>query len=213
VSEASRLIRTAELGGRDRYQLLTSLVAPRPIAWVSTYGPDGVANLAPFSYFAALSATPMLIGVSIGERGGHPKDTLVNLRASGAFCVNVVAEGQLEAMNLSSLEAPPELDEFALAGLALAGAESVDAPCVRDCPAVLECTVSQEVELTGSANTLVLGEVRAVRLGSSLSLVEGSWFVDHRSLRPVGRLWGAVYALLGETPHLPRPVPPERPEG
>jgi flavin reductase (DIM6/NTAB) family NADH-FMN oxidoreductase RutF len=213
MSAPPRVIRTGEIGNRERYQLLTSLVVPRPIAWVSTRGPGGVPNLGPFSYFAALSATPMLVGISIGERGGAPKDTLANIRAGGDFCVNVVTEGQLEAMNLSSVEAPAELDEFELAGLELAEAESVAAPCVRDCPAVLECTLSQEVELPGSANVLVIGEVRAVRLRGGLALEEGTYFVDHRSLRPVGRLWGSVYALLGETPRLPRPTPPARPEG
>lgn len=213
MSDGSRLIHTAELEGRDRYQLLTSLVVPRPIAWVSTRSAEGVPNLAPFSYFIGLSATPMLVGVSIGQRRGAPKDSLANLRESGTFCLNVVTEGQLEAMNLSSIEAAPQLDEFAWTGLEMAEAESVRAPYVRDCPAVLECTVTQEVELAGSANTLVIGEVRAVRLHGSLSLVEGTHFVDHRSLRPVGRLWGAVYSLLGETPHLPRPVLPEQPEG
>jgi len=81
MSAPPRVIRTGEIGNRERYQLLTSLVVPRPIAWVSTRGPGSVPNLGPFSYFAALSATPMLVGVSIGERGGAPKDTLANIRA------------------------------------------------------------------------------------------------------------------------------------
>lgn len=213
MKEHGRVIRTDEVGNRERYQLLTSLVVPRPIAWISTRSPGGTPNLGPFSYFTGVSATPMLVAVSIGERRGDPKDTLANLRASGAFCVNVVSEEQLEAMNLTSIEAPAELDEFALAGLVADEAESVDAPYVQGCPAVLECVVTQEVELEGSANTLVIGEVRAVRLSGSVSLVQGSHFVDHRSLHPVGRLWGAVYALLGETPHLPRPVLPAEPQG
>jgi flavin reductase (DIM6/NTAB) family NADH-FMN oxidoreductase RutF len=84
---------TAALTGRERYQLLTSLVVPRPIAWVSTWSGEGRRNLAPFSYFAAISATPFLVSVSIGSRRGEDKDTLRNIRRTGAFCVNVATEG------------------------------------------------------------------------------------------------------------------------
>jgi flavin reductase (DIM6/NTAB) family NADH-FMN oxidoreductase RutF len=213
MNAETRVIRTEGVDDRSRYQLLTSLVVPRPIAWISTRAPDGTPNLGPFSYFTGVSATPMLVAVSIGSRRGAPKDTLANLRASGAFCVNVVGEDQLEAMNLTSIEAGAALDEFALAGLESDEAESVAAPYVRGCPAVLECRLSREVELEGSANTLVIGEVMAVRLDGALSLVEGTLFVDHQTLRPVGRLWGAVYAKLGETMILPRPTPPVEPQG
>ncbi|NIQ58759.1 MAG: flavin reductase family protein, partial [Gammaproteobacteria bacterium] len=76
----------------------TSLVVPRPIGWISTRSGEGVPNLAPFSYFAAISATPMLVSVSIGARRGEPKDTLRNIRETGAFCANIVTERHLEAM-------------------------------------------------------------------------------------------------------------------
>ena len=101
------------LPARARYQLLTSLVVPRPIAWVSSRSAAGQPNLAPFSYFAALSATPFLVGVSIGHRRGAPKDTLRNVRETGAFCVNLAAEARLSALNETSGEFPPEVDEFA----------------------------------------------------------------------------------------------------
>ena len=132
-------IRTADVSALERYQLLTSLVVPRPIGWLSTVNRSGAPNLAPFSYFAALASTPMLVGASIGFRRGEPKDTLVNIRESGAFCVNVVTEEQLEAMNLTSGDYLPDVDEFRVAGLPMARAELVDAPYVESCPAVLEC--------------------------------------------------------------------------
>lgn len=140
----------AAVTARERYHLLTSLIVPRPIAWVSTRSRDGVPNLGPFSYFAALSPSPMLVGISIGARDGEPKDSLVNIRETGAFCVNIVGESQLEAMNLSSGEYPPEIDEFELVGLPLAEAESVRAPYVATAPAVLECRLTKEVELDGA---------------------------------------------------------------
>jgi len=205
---------TTLLSTQERYQLLTSLVVPRPIAWVSTRSPAGVPNLAPFSYFAALSPTPLLVGISVGHRPGGPKDTLRNVRDTGVFCVNVATEAQLEALNRSSGDYPPEVDEFALAGVPLAEAESVGAPYVADCPAVLECRLFREVELGSAPNTLLIGEVLRVRLSDHIPLAGGTLFADSTALRPVGRLWGDLYTLLGEMPALPRPrVDPAPPTG
>ena len=149
---ATRLLETRLLSNQQRYQLLTTVVVPRPIGWVSSYSGAGVRNLAPFSYFAALSATPMYIGVSVGHRRTGPKDTLANVRTTRAFCVNVVTERQLEVMNATSADYPPEVDEFVVAGLTPADADHVYAPYVADCPAVLECMLLKEVELEGATN-------------------------------------------------------------
>jgi flavin reductase (DIM6/NTAB) family NADH-FMN oxidoreductase RutF len=208
------LFDTALLSPLGRYQLLTSLVVPRPIAWVSTRSPAGVPNLAPFSYFAALSPTPLLVGVSVGHRPGGPKDTLRNVRDTGVFCVNVATEPQLEALNRCSGDYPPEVDEFALAGVPLAEAESVSAPYVADCPAVLECRLFREVELGSASNTLLIGEVLRVRLADRVTLAAGTLFADTAALRPVGRLWGDLYSTVEATLALPRPrVDPASPGG
>jgi flavin reductase (DIM6/NTAB) family NADH-FMN oxidoreductase RutF len=198
-----RVIRTEEVDARERYQLLTSLVVPRPIGWVSTRGTTGVLNVAPFSFFSAVASSPMLVSLSIGRRGGVAKDSLRNILDQGAFCVNVVTEAHLEAMNRTAENLPPEGDEFAFAGLAVAEAETVDAPYVADCPAVLECELHRHVELD-EAGELVLGKVTCVRLDPGLPIVEGSAFVDSEGLRPVGRLWGTAYTLLREIRVIPR---------
>ena len=209
--DAVQLVDPVALSGRDRYRLLTTLVVPRPIGWLSTWGPDGTANLAPFSYFAALSASPMQVGVSIGHRretpGGPrvPKDSLANLRERGGFCVNVVTEPLLEAMNASSAEVARDVDEFELAGLEAGRSEVVDAPFVTACPAVLECRVAQEVALGEAPNTLVVGEVVGLRLAAGLPTLGDGWSVDPEALRPVGRLGGAAYSLLREVRIIPRP--------
>ncbi|HYJ81090.1 MAG TPA: flavin reductase family protein [Longimicrobiaceae bacterium] len=197
---------TAQLTPKERYQLLISLVVPRPIAWMSTRSPAGQPNLAPFSYFGALAPTPFLVGVSIGHRRGDPKDSLRNVRETGAFCINVATEGQLAEMNGSSGEYGPEVDEFERTGLPLAWAQTVEAPYVASCPAVLECRLFKEVELEGAANTLVIGEVLLVRLADELTLAPGTLFVETSALRPVGRLWGDHYALVRETVAVPRPA-------
>lgn len=195
---------TGELSARQRYQLLTSLVVPRPIGWISTYDRDGAPNLAPFSYFTALASSPMLVGASVGHRPEGPKDSLRNVRDAGAFCVNVVSEAQLVAMDRTAGEWGPEVDEFAEAGLELARAERADAPYVADCPAVLECVLFREVDLGEAPNTLIVGRVEAVRLSPELETVPGSRYVDAESLRPVGRLYGRAYGLLGRVITLER---------
>ncbi len=199
-----RVIHTEAVDGRERYQLLTSLVVPRPIGWVSTRGPDDVPNLAPFSFFSAVASSPMLVSLSIGTRRGVAKDTLRNILDQKAFCVNVVTEAHLEAMNRTAASLPPAGDEFDFAGLSVAEAETVDAPYVAECPAVLECELYKRVDL-GEAGGLVLGEVKGVRLDPELAIVEGSAFVDTEGLRPVGRLWGSAYSLLGEVRLVTRP--------
>lgn len=193
------------LTGRQRYRLLTSLIVPRPIGWISTRSPDGRRNLAPFSYFNALSASPILVGASIGERAGRAKDTLTNIRASGEFAVNLVSERHLEAMVRTSGDWPPDVDEFDEAGLMGDEATAVDAPYVADAAAVLECRLFREVELGDAPNTLVIGEVLGIRLSPDLSVDPDTLHVDPESLRPVGRLGLDEYTLLGELRRVPRP--------
>jgi flavin reductase (DIM6/NTAB) family NADH-FMN oxidoreductase RutF len=203
--EPGRRIDPDRISGRERYQLLTSLVVPRPIGWLSTWDAEGGANLAPYSFFNALAASPMIVGVSIGQRSGRPKDTLLNIRARGGFCVNVVSEPLLEAMNQTSAEVAPGVDEFALAGLTRAASDRVDAPFVVGAPAVLECLARQEVDLGGAPNTLVIAEVVGLRLSPDLPFLDGTMSVRSDALRPVGRLSGAEYMLPGRVRQLPRP--------
>lgn len=199
------ILRPEALSPKERYELLTSLIIPRPIGWISTRDPSGGLNLAPYSFFAALSASPLLVGVSIGARRGEPKDTLRNVRETGAFCVNVVSSDLLEAMNASSAEVAPEIDEFRLAGLIPAPGEAVDAPRVSEARASLECVVMKEVDLGVSPNTLIIGDVKAIHLSGELEILPGTMAVDPASLEPVGRLGGDAYTLLGEVRRIPRP--------
>lgn len=198
-------LRPEALTGRERYDLLTSVVVPRPIGWISTRSLTGIPNLAPYSFFNAFSANPPLLGVSIGSRGGEPKDTLRNVRDTGAFCVNVCSVEQLEAMNLSSGEYPASVDEFTVANLTALDGEVVGAPWVGEAPVALECEVFKEVELGSSRNVLVIGEVKAVHISRELELYPGSWAPRPRSLRPVGRLGKDRYFLPGEIRELLRP--------
>lgn len=200
-----RSIEPGAVDPRTRYELLTSLVVPRPIGWIGSRGADGVPNLAPFSYFAAVSHTPMLVSVSIGSRRGGMKDTLRNVLHRRAFSVNLVTDRHLEAMNLTSGGYAPDVDEFEVAGLEARDSPWVDAPWVADSPAVLHCRLYRVVELEDSPNTLVLGQVVGLLVDERLAYEAGTSRVDPRDLRPVGRLGGAEYTLLGEVLRLPRP--------
>lgn len=184
---------------------MTSLVVPRPIGWISTWSESGAANLAPFSYFSAISIAPMLVTVSVGHRRDRLKDTITNIRARGAFCVNVVTERHLEAMNETSASVDPDIDEFELASLPRAESDRVDAPFVADCPAILECELRQEVDLGGAPNALVVAEVVGVRLSDELDFEEGTMIVRPESLRPVGRLGGSAYGIIRDVERVLRP--------
>lgn len=203
-ADGPRLFRTHQLSSKGRYQLLTSLVVPRPIGWLSTREPGGAPNLAPFSFYTALSSSPMLVGVSIGLRDSGPKDTLRNLRRSGAFCVNVVGESLLEVMNVTGADFGPEVDEASHVGLTLAEGSVVDAPFVVEAPAVLECALYKELQLEEASTDFVIGRIEAVHLSEELRMVPGTRYVDPESFRPVGRLHGRAYGMLGEVRFLHR---------
>src|SRR5581483_7500544 len=120
------------LGERDTYKLLIGCVVPRPIAWVSTIDEQGVRNLAPFSFFNAIGSNPPAISVAISyaDRADGRKDTLRNIIAVGEFVVNVVDEHLAQAMNITATNYPPEVDEFAAAGLTPAPSVLVRPPRV-----------------------------------------------------------------------------------
>ena len=185
--------------------LFRSLVIPRPIGWISTVSSAGVLNLAPYSFFNALSASPPLVAASIGFRRGAPKDTLANIRETSVFAVNICSEELLEAMNATSGEYEASVNEFEVAGLTAEAGQATPAPVVGEAPVVLECEFFKEVELGEAPNVLVIGEVKAIRLSRELVLDPGTWAVDPTSLRAVGRLGADQYAFLREIIKLPRP--------
>lgn len=142
----------------DNYKLLTNLVVPRPIAWVTSQSPGGVINLAPFSFFNAVGSDPLYVIISIGHNDlGGPKDTAKNILDSGEFVVNLVTEDLFEAMNISAADFPAEQSELAAAHLHAAPSVRVKAPRVAEAQASLECKLFKAQAL--GSNTLFIGEV------------------------------------------------------
>jgi flavin reductase (DIM6/NTAB) family NADH-FMN oxidoreductase RutF len=194
------------LAPRDRYKLLTGTVVPRPIGWISTVDEEGRRNLAPFSYFQIASATPPVLLFSAGARDGAPKDSVRNALATGGFVAHVADVALLEAMNVSSAEAPPEIDEFELAGLESAPSERVAAPRVVAAPVAFECELLHHYQVPEDGNTVVFGRVLLAHLRDDLMGEDGR--IDLRALNPIARLAGTVYGTLGELMDVARPAWP-----
>lgn len=196
-----------ELERADAYRLMISVIVPRPIAWVSTVGADGTPNLAPYSFFSGVGGTPPTVMFSVGRsrrESGPLKDTLRNAQETGEFVVNLVDESLAEAMNLTSGEWPPGVDEFEVAGLETAPSVDVKPPRVAASPVAMEARVTQIVPVEGTTNTLVLG--RVLRYHVREGLLRPNGMVDSALMRPVARLGGTEYATFGEVFSMPRPT-------
>jgi flavin reductase (DIM6/NTAB) family NADH-FMN oxidoreductase RutF len=162
----------------------------------------GVVNLAPYSFFNAVSSVPpMVMFSSIGK-----KDSRRNCEDSGEFVVNVATWDLREELNQSSFEYPPEVDEMARVGLEAAECQIVSAPRVARCPIAFECKYWKTVELPGlegaSANAMIIGEVVGVHIDESV-MVNGR--VDIARLKPIARLGYMDYAVVESTFTMPRP--------
>ena len=146
-----------------------AIVGPRPIGWISTRAADGVLNLAPYSFFNAFNYVPPIVGFcSIGY-----KDSVRNVEATGEFVWNLVTRDLAEPMNQTCAHVPPEVDEFALAGLTPVASHIVGVPRVQESPVAFECRLSQLVRLTSASGApidswLVLGEVVGVHIAQRL---------------------------------------------
>lgn len=182
-------------------------VAPRPIGWISTVSPDGVRNLAPYSFFNGVaSEPPQIMYASNGYQPHGPKDTLANIEATRAFVVNVATYELRDAMNASCAPVAPDVDEYALAGLTPLACEKVAAPRIKESPVAMECELTQIVELAcdvpNSRNVMVLGRVVGLHVDDSV-LSDG--LIDTDKMRLISRLGYMDYGTIGETFTMSRP--------
>ncbi len=194
----------SDLSQTDAYKLTTGLVIPRPIGWIGTYGADGVANLAPYSFFQAVATNPPVVLFSTGMANGAVKDSLANCRESGVFTANLVDHDLSVAMNETAAEVEPSVDEFGLAGLTAKRFGSVEAPGVAEAKAVLECRVVNEL-MFGSEplqHAVTFGEVVAFHIADDV--LDGTR-IDAARLDALGRLSGTGYTTTREQFTLDRP--------
>jgi flavin reductase (DIM6/NTAB) family NADH-FMN oxidoreductase RutF len=193
---------TPEIG----YKLLTSTITPRPIAWISTLGLNGVVNAAPFSFFNAMGHTPPTVAVGLvkdGVRGW--KDTARNILDTGEFVVNLVPEALAEAMNATSAAVGPEVSELGLAGLEAAASLHVKPPRIAAAPVAFECEMLSSV-VTGPMQTVVIGRVVAAHIADEVVLDAERGYIDTPALGLIGRMHGAGwYARSTDLFQLERP--------
>jgi flavin reductase (DIM6/NTAB) family NADH-FMN oxidoreductase RutF len=210
----------AGMPARETYQLMIDLVAPRPIAWVSSLDGDGRSNLAPFSYYQGVCSRPPTIVLGLAWRSdGTPKDTLRNVLATGEFTVNHVRREHALAMNLTSGDHPPDVDEWDLvarsgvATLTRAPSLRVRPPRIAEANAALECRLVHAIPLgrgRGSApsSTLVVAEIAMFWVARGLVERDDRGRLhplDPARLASIGRLGGIAYTDTTGTFSMPRP--------
>ncbi|MGV6876179.1 flavin reductase family protein [Pseudochelatococcus sp. B33] len=178
------------LTARDRYKVLAACIVPRPIAWITTLSENGVLNAAPFSFFNMMGDDPPTLAVGIMPGSGRLKDTAANILSTGEFVVNLVAEANAEAMNLTCIDAPPEVNELALAGLTAEPSSSVAPPRIRESPVSLECRMLTSL-VTGPRQTIVIGRVICAHVEDNFVLDEKRCHIDTTALRLVARMHGS----------------------
>ena len=182
----------------DSHELLVGAIVPRPIAFISTVGEDGVFNIAPFSFFTPVCVKPALIGFEVASRrDGRKKDTLRNIETSKEFVFNVVPESMAKAMSQAAEEYPSYVSEFKEVGLTPVKADLVKAPMVAESPVNMECRLVQTLEF-GQAPRLtsfIIGEVVRVHIKDEFWL-DGQ--IQMTKLMVIGRLGGQLYCRIAD---------------
>ena len=182
----------SDLKPRERYKVLTSFVLPRPIAWVTTLGPTGVVNAAPFSFFNVFCEDPPLcmFASNLGP-DGLIKDTAANIQRNGEFVVNMADEPLARAMHESSGDFPPEIGEPDYLGLKMAPSTKIAVPRLADAPFAMECKTWKTIDVNGD-RLLIMGE------GIHFHIRDELW--DHDAMRvhmdryhPIGRMFADRY--------------------
>lgn len=201
------------LDAQQRYKILASSIVPRPIAWITSVSPDGIVNAAPFSFFNMMGNNPATVTIGLMPQNGRLKDTAANILATGEFVINLVDEANVEAMNMTCIDAPADVDETQLAGLTLAPSETVKPPRIATAPVSLECRMLSSV-VTGPLQTIVIGQVHLVHMRDEFVLDAERCYIDTPKLALVARTHGSGgYLRSGDYFQLDRPVWKDYSEG
>ena len=206
------IVSPADLSHSELYGTLLNAVGPRPIAWVSTVSASGQRNLAPFSFSNVVCVDPPLLAFAPGLRrpkspqttSGDAKDTLRNVRETREFVVSIVTYELREAMNLTSGEYDPSVDEFELAKLTPEPSRIVRPPRVGESPVSFECKLHQILDFSPAptGSSLVIGEIVSIYINDA-HLKDGK--LDRNSLDLIGRMGGAQYTRTTQRFEMVRP--------
>ena len=190
----------------DIYKILIGTILPRPIAWVSTVDASGNVNLAPFSFFTVASVNPPILCFSpLLQEDSTEKDTLVNIKQTSEFVVNIVSYCLAQAMNRTSGPYPSEVNEFDIAGITAKQSTVVKPPCVAESLVNFECKLQQIITFGSEprAGNLILGRVCNIHLHPDI-IRNGE--VDFKSLDAIGRLGGNMYTTIRDCFEMERPA-------
>ncbi|MFA7624051.1 MAG: flavin reductase family protein [Pusillimonas sp.] len=202
-SEDMTSFAAVDIDGSMAYKLVSGLVVPRPVAWISSQNEAGLVNVAPFSSFNYVAHSPAMLAVNIAlQDDGTLKDTARNIRETGEFVVNITPTSALDAMNQSSAEYPADVSEAQVLDIPLMPSTQVKPPRVAVSPAQMECRLTQIVPLGTGINTLYIAEIVAFHVANT---VYDGRHIDSVALDPVARLGGPFYASLGEIHKRSRP--------
>lgn len=179
----------------ERYKIITGAVIPRPIAFVTTVDEAGRVNAAPFSQFVIIAVDPGLLGISIGPRSLSQKDTLVNIRATGEFVINMVPEHWSETVQRAGEEHPAEVSEVELLGLSTMPSRCVRPPRLADTKIQFECKLERIVEFGTAPNRFVVGEIVLMHVREGLAT---DCKIDPKRYAPLARIGGRNYVRMGE---------------
>jgi flavin reductase (DIM6/NTAB) family NADH-FMN oxidoreductase RutF len=200
----SDVLLPAELSPSRNYFLLTSLLVPRPIAWITSRSPAGVVNVAPFSFYGGISGNPPILGLGISRRAdGSRKDTARNAIETGEFVVHLSEMDQIEDLVGSSAELAPDQSEAEALGLELADSQLVRVPSLAAARVRLECRLYGHHEVGNGPVDFLMGEVVAFVLAEGL--LDEAGRVREDQLRPVSRLGGVLYAPVEHRFTMQRP--------
>ncbi|PSR74019.1 hypothetical protein PHLCEN_2v10203 [Hermanssonia centrifuga] len=198
--EGWKVIDTSKEDPMKLYALMISGIIPRPIAFVSSVSEAGVENLAPFSWFNMVTHYPPVLSISIAHVAGKLKDTPTNIKATKNFVVNIISEPFVEQANITSIDCPPEINEWDLSGLTKVPSDIVKAPRVKESAFSMECELFQSIDIvhpdTGAATTtLILGLVKCIHVRNDVLNERG--VVDVAKFKAVGRLGDISYSTTG----------------
>ncbi len=191
---------------KNIYKILTGAVIPRPIGWISTISEDGILNLAPFSFFNAVGEDPPHVMFSTVRTGNTNKDTLNNVLATKQFVANMATEELVEAINNTSINLPPDADEFAYAGLTPIPSTKVKPPRVAESPIHFECEMVHHYNLEGhkyGGATIIIGRIVMFHVADNVLLDD--YKINREVYKPIARLEGYNYAKIGEVFSIKRP--------
>ena len=197
-----------KLAADDRYKILTATIVPRPIAWITTRSKNGVRNAAPFSFFNAMSKTPPILAIGIqANSDGSMKDSARNILETGEFVVNLVPRAAAQSMNLTSIDAPADIDELTLAKLDTAPAIKVKPERIAASPVAFECRLHTPVEVAPS-QLIVLGEIVQAHVADAFVLDPLKHYIDTLALHLIGRMQGrGWYTPADDAFQIERPRP------